>query len=809
MGTVVNQRYILQTFTDNASWTAPFEIPTLEFVVIGAGGNSTGANGTANIGGAGAGAVIHGTYNKFPKDTTLAITVGKESVTQSNRATIVKGFPLAKQIVATGGNDNLGGKGGASGSNGVDNAMYNGSPHLETIPGVSVNGTAKIAYAGGSAFLNLGGGGGGASGRGGDGNFPVGDCGSRGNGISLSITGTAVTYGVGGVCAKSITTIKAESYGSGGCSTTRPPQPGVVYLRYLHPDYATARNENLPIELYSNTYVEARKYIRNTDISTLSTVRKAFSFINFATPSPSLVDAYAGPTVTPTSPLPIEAPSGDTLYSVRNELRLSMIDIVNTLNAKYPWPAGQSAPTPLSNTTLVSDVISARVTILGLWSVLLSQRIQDISGMIGNPDISGSTGTYQSSRNNTDSGCVSPYSGTGVGGCWSDVGIQEKKGEVQNRLALNESEGILNYSYGGLGKLYGIPAHANITFNDSIQLIFNADKISFVKFNLTLGDRSATNLLNIINASGKRINTSNKLTLTLPDKLYISHISFNAITSRSGKCDCRVNYGPSSDTINTIVSSYTITSGQNTIKIPQFADFDIYYSLTFFVPNTNPLTTLNVNSLFFYSFLNTSTPLSEYEIVNNVYTTFFNSQLTLQQSISDKVLVKDSMTRFYKDTYIPYMRYLKAIDVNSSSEIQIALSKTLAYYYDSNGSMKATFEPLLPSDSYSSLLATVDNGYIAFANLLVNTYTSTFALWTSAPRNMTTTAASPPATPLTISTTSDASDAIFAYTTTSRPQKYWPQLITDITNFTKQRIQATQVLRTLYASMPSAPPLPL
>ncbi len=418
---------------------------------------------------------------------------------------------------------------------------------------------------------------------------------------------------------------------------------------------ANAVTEAMPIQLYVNTYVEARKFISDTDMSgsgftseqTLAAVKSAFGYLTFSAAGVSLKNEYAGPL---TSPAPLSltgTPGTTTLATVRNNCKQAMVTIVNALNSMYPWPTGQAAPAALTTTTSVADISGARRTILGLWSALLSQRIQDISGMIGNPASLMSTGTYQSIRNAADSGCISPYSDIGDGGCWSDKGINLKKWDADMHESFRETDGLIKYNY-GLFKSYSTkllftsvpPPAASITNNGTNIITFKESGNEYTikrscseSVNMSLLFTTGSSTKTTTNSIG--ISNNCKININLPslNKQPISDFRFSATASGVATgFKYKVAYGDDELTNFVLVDNIDLTTSDpnninNIISFLQpFPNTNIrFYSLTFIVPVSGSLRINNFNincASAPYTYNNNKTLLSSYEIVNNVFTTF-------------------------------------------------------------------------------------------------------------------------------------------------------------------------------------------
>jgi hypothetical protein len=200
----LRSRFSVQTFTatGNTTWTAPADVTSVEYLVVGGAGGGGQAADNAGAGGGGAGMVLTGNIAVAP-GTTYTVTVGD------------------------------GGAGGNSGSNvGAQNGSTGGSSVFATITALGggggfasranqgVVGAAQItnttAATGGGGGPGGGGGlgGGGAGGAGSPRSVTIG--GAGGAGTSSTITGSSVTYGAGASGGNS----GSQNGGTAGTSNT-------------------------------------------------------------------------------------------------------------------------------------------------------------------------------------------------------------------------------------------------------------------------------------------------------------------------------------------------------------------------------------------------------------------------------------------------------------------------------------------------------------------------------------------------------------------------------------------------------------
>ena len=202
--------YRIHTFSSVTTATFTFTTFTTKtaqtLVVAGGGGGGVGTGG-----GGGAGGLLYSASTSFPAGS-YTITVGRGGPggldvspwkgTKGDNSSIVGG---ALNIVAVGGGpggrntaDQVGGSGGGG----------SGSGGGASTPGQGNNGGAS----GGSNFESGGGGGAGTAG----GNAATGAPGAGGNGVSYSISGTAVTYAGGGGGGTNQSALMGGAGGTGG-----------------------------------------------------------------------------------------------------------------------------------------------------------------------------------------------------------------------------------------------------------------------------------------------------------------------------------------------------------------------------------------------------------------------------------------------------------------------------------------------------------------------------------------------------------------------------------------------------------------
>lgn len=215
------------------SWTAPSNLYSVTYLVVGGGGSGGTGWDSVGAGGGGGGMVLAGTYRLSP-NLSYSITVGAGGIQSTNARSGNNGF--AGGASSFGQLNALGGGLGftARGSNGTIQA--GGSKQNSSI-------AAAIGGSGGYSGGAGGGGGGGASANGSNGSGA--SAGSGGAGISNSITDSAVTYGAGGAGGVGSTTATGASGaantgnggagGSGGGAASASGGvggSGVVMIRY-------------------------------------------------------------------------------------------------------------------------------------------------------------------------------------------------------------------------------------------------------------------------------------------------------------------------------------------------------------------------------------------------------------------------------------------------------------------------------------------------------------------------------------------------------------------------------------------------
>lgn len=222
----------------STTWTAPANVTSVEYLVVGGGGGSGGGFDTGGGGGGGGGMVLSGTLSVIPGDT-YNIVVGdggaggisiRNPVSETNG--IAGDNSEFNAIVALGGG---GGYASRSSNSGGSSAG-----------GTSVSGVSASIGGSGGGNASDGNGAGGGGGNTTNGSNGVSNTGGNGGlGISNSITGTSVVYGAGGRGANGNTTYESVpglantgngAVGGGGASFVQrngaKGGSGIVILKY-------------------------------------------------------------------------------------------------------------------------------------------------------------------------------------------------------------------------------------------------------------------------------------------------------------------------------------------------------------------------------------------------------------------------------------------------------------------------------------------------------------------------------------------------------------------------------------------------
>jgi hypothetical protein len=238
-----NDITVIETFTSvgSTSWVAPAGVQVVECLVVGGGGGGGNGYDNAGGGGGGGGMVLAGTLTVVP-GRSYTVTVGAGGLGGANARDNNAGLPgnnsAFGSITAFGGGNGLGSRTGG-------------------IAGVAQIGNISSATGGsGSGGGNGGKGGGGASGAGTANSGSTG--GAGGTGISSSIGGSAVFYGIGGAGANAGTqnagvnglSNRGNGGRAGGAGTANSTGggnggSGIVIIKYA----TSVVNDNLVINL--------------------------------------------------------------------------------------------------------------------------------------------------------------------------------------------------------------------------------------------------------------------------------------------------------------------------------------------------------------------------------------------------------------------------------------------------------------------------------------------------------------------------------------------------------------------------------
>jgi hypothetical protein len=182
-----------QTFTTvgSSTWTAPVDVNTVQYLVVGGGGGSGGAFDTGGGGGGGGGMVRSGSLSVNPGDGYSVVVGGGGAGGISIRS------PVSETQGASGENSSFSDITALGGGGGYGSRMQFGFSGNGGAAATPPSTASAGGYGGGST--DGGGGGGGSSGSGGNksGTSNV-NGGNGGTGTSSSISGANTTYGVGG-----------------------------------------------------------------------------------------------------------------------------------------------------------------------------------------------------------------------------------------------------------------------------------------------------------------------------------------------------------------------------------------------------------------------------------------------------------------------------------------------------------------------------------------------------------------------------------------------------------------------------------
>ena len=205
--------YAYESFSSTGSWTKPFGVSSIDYLVVAGGGRGGGSQLSSHYagGGGGGGGVRSGTISITQSTYTITVGTGQAAGCSQGRGgnSSIAGADITT-ISATGGgsgscNQNTGdGGGGLDANNGGSGGGGGAQTYARNFGTGNLGGYSPVeGYAGGSAVSdayngnNQSGGGGGGAGQVGS-NGTTGCGGKGGNGVASSITGSSVTYGGGG-----------------------------------------------------------------------------------------------------------------------------------------------------------------------------------------------------------------------------------------------------------------------------------------------------------------------------------------------------------------------------------------------------------------------------------------------------------------------------------------------------------------------------------------------------------------------------------------------------------------------------------
>ena len=229
--------YRIHTFTTSGTFTVTSGDNVEVLVVAGGGGGGTSQTSNGGAGGGGAGGLIYSTaYSVTSQAYTVTIgnggAAGGVGLAQPG---VNGGNSVFDNLVAIGGgygsevsgNGGNGGSGGGGGYNGYSVARLGGTG--VTGQGNVGGSTILLAWAGGA-------GGGGAGGAGGANKTNHGG-GDGGLGLTISISGSSLTYSIGGVGGGNATVVSPANTGKGGdaayaAATAYAGATGVIIIRY-------------------------------------------------------------------------------------------------------------------------------------------------------------------------------------------------------------------------------------------------------------------------------------------------------------------------------------------------------------------------------------------------------------------------------------------------------------------------------------------------------------------------------------------------------------------------------------------------
>gem|GEM_PF-5284272 len=277
----------LFTATGSTSWTAPFSISSVEYLVVGGGGGGGGGYDTGAAGGGGGGMVLSGTLSVTPGSTYTVVTGNGGAASTNNYGVTYETDggdgenSSFASIVALGGTKGLRSR-NVPNSAGLAGNAQNGNSSAAT--GGSGGGNAS------SSSRGSGGGGGGASSAGSNGTSSSG--GAGGAGISSSITGSSITYGVGGNGARGNRATTGTSgaantgnggngggHGGSGARNGGAGGSGVVVLKYTSSGYVINVTP-IPDQIYTGVPVTVSPTVTYNGVTLIEDNDFSASFTN-------------------------------------------------------------------------------------------------------------------------------------------------------------------------------------------------------------------------------------------------------------------------------------------------------------------------------------------------------------------------------------------------------------------------------------------------------------------------------------------------------------------------------------------------
>jgi hypothetical protein len=273
--TSIDDQFTVQSFPNvgsNYNWTAPEDVVSVEVLVVAGGGGANNSAGGNSTGGGGGGGVVYNTNYPVVPGVTYPIVVGAGGTPAASNSVnpLNGGNSQFGNLIAIGGGwgkgrDTTGSSGGNGGSGGGGDTYGN----------VGGRGISGQGYSGGNGLnfsSGVSGGGGGGGGAAGPGSNAVVQAGGvNGPGLGLTISGTLVYYGAGGVGQSTggsnttpiaggtaSNTNGAANTGAGGAggttnNGTSTGGSGIVIVKY--------KRTNRQLAVVSNAAVVTQKFI--------------------------------------------------------------------------------------------------------------------------------------------------------------------------------------------------------------------------------------------------------------------------------------------------------------------------------------------------------------------------------------------------------------------------------------------------------------------------------------------------------------------------------------------------------------------